>query len=60
MAAVDSSRGVRLIFDGQSEASLKYYKILKTGITPAVGARVLAIRMSGTCVVLGTVGTSGS
>lgn len=60
VAAVDSSKGLQLTFDGQSEASQKFYKILKTGSTPSTGARVLVAKLSGTYVVLGQIGTSGS
>lgn len=50
--------GVQLRFDGEASARSKTYAC--AGGTPAVGARVCAAPISGTYIVLGTVGGSGS
>ena len=57
--AVDEDEGLTLIFDGDSSASLKKYKMLMNGKTPAAGDRVAAVKHSGTYIVLGVIGTNG-
>ena len=42
--------GITLIFDGQTEASMKKYKH-QTAITFSAGQRVKVIKMSGTYIV---------
>lgn len=58
VADVDADAGLQLIFDGETAASQKYYKVLETGITPEIGDRVAAMKTSGSYIVLGTI--SGS
>lgn len=57
LATVDSgnSSGVTLVFDGQSSASQKRYRILQTGAILYAGDRVVVMKHSGTYVVLGAV-----
>lgn len=51
-----SSEGVLLRFDGADSASSKRYKCLNLGRgSPSSGMRVLVLKMSGTCVVLGSI-----
>lgn len=57
--AVDEDEGLTLIFDGDSSASQKKYKMLMNGKTPAAGDRVAAVKHSGTYIVLGVIGTNG-
>ena len=58
VANVNSS-GVTLILDGESEASTKRYKYMTSGYAePAAGDRVVVMKMSGTYVVLGRIGSS--
>ena len=58
VSSVNSS-GTKLIFDGQTAASQKRYKILGTGLPPAVGDRVVVMKHSGTYVVLGKITSNG-
>ena len=57
--AVDEDEGLTLIFDGDSSASQKKYKMLMNGKTPEIGDRVAAVKHSGTYIVLGAIGTNG-
>lgn len=58
VANVNSS-GLTLILDGESEASTKRYKYMTSGYAdPAAGDRVVVMKMSGTFVVLGRIGSS--
>ena len=50
-----SSDGVKILFDGQSEATEKRYKQLNTGITLATDDRIVAMKISGSYVVLGRI-----
>lgn len=59
VSSVDSS-GVKLIFDGQTAASQKKYKLLKTGSQLSANDRVICMKMSGTYVVLGAITADGS
>lgn len=61
LATVDSANnnGVTLIFDGQTEATTKRYKIMATGSQIAAGHRVVVMKHSGTYVVLGRLSTNG-
>lgn len=52
--------GLRLIFDGQTEATQKSYKQLASYSSPTEGDRVVVMKMSGTCIVMGVIGNSGS
>lgn len=54
-AANVSSEGVRILFDGQTEATEKRYKILNTGVQVASGDRVIVAKISGSYVVLGKI-----
>lgn len=45
--------GVRVQFDGESVSSTKYYPYMGTGITLAVGDRVIMVRIKGSYAVLG-------
>ena len=54
-----SSSGVRLLFAGESSATSKYYKCLDSA-NVSTGDRVVAMKQSGTYIVLGTIGRSGS
>ena len=56
VSAVDTSHGLALLFDGQTTPSQKSYKMLLNGSTPAVGDRVMAVKHSGTYIVLGVIG----
>lgn len=47
--------GVQLIFDGETAAAQKHYQVLQS-YKPKVGDRVYLVRVSGTAVVLGSVG----
>lgn len=53
------SSGVKLLFAGESTAADKYYKCLGSANVSA-GDRVVAMKQSGTYVVLGVIGGSGS
>ena len=50
-----TNTGIRVKLDGQNEAMTKGFKMLKTGSTPDVGARVLVLKQSGTYIVLGAI-----
>ena len=54
-----SSGRLQLIFDGDTAPSQKRYQKLATYDSPAVGDRVLAVKMSGTYVVIGTLTDNG-
>lgn len=57
VATVSGPEGLTLIPDGQDEAIPKKYKVLTAGTAPpAVGDRVVVMRHSGTCVILGSIG----
>ena len=58
--ATVSNSGVTLLFDGQSTASTKKYKMILSGATPEVGDRVAAVKHSGTYLVLGVIGTAST
>ena len=53
-----SEDGVTIIPDGQSEATQKSFKVLCTGDPVSSGDRVVVMRNSGTCIVLGKIGTA--
>lgn len=53
-AASSSSGKVRILFDGESEAGSKTYKIMN-GSSISSGARILVLKISGTYVVLGKI-----
>lgn len=53
--------GLSLIPDAQAEATQKHYKYLSSAYpSPAVGDRVVVMKMSGTYVVMGALGGSAS
>lgn len=53
--------GLSLIPDDQTEATQKHYKFLASAYpAPAAGDRVVVMKMSGTYVVMGALGGSGS
>lgn len=52
-----TAAGTTLQLDGQAEASTKRYKQLKTGNTIKIGDRVLVLSISGTYLIIGTIGT---
>lgn len=54
-----SSSGVKLLFAGETTAANKYYKCLSSA-NVSQGQRVVAMKQSGTYVVLGSIGGSGS
>ena len=58
VASVSSTDGVTIIPDGQTEAVPKYYKILTGSGTLAAENRVVVMRHSGTCIILGKIGTA--
>ena len=58
VASVSSTDGVTIIPDGQTEAVPKYYKILTGSGTLAAEDRVVVMRPSGTCIILGKIGTA--
>lgn len=53
-----SSAGVEITLDGQTEPMQKRYRQLLTGHTIATGARVMAVKISGSYVVLGEIGNA--
>lgn len=57
VASVTAADGVSIIPDGQTEPVPKKYKILLTCAVPAAGERVVVMKHSGTCVILGAIGT---
>ena len=56
VASVSGPEGLTIIPDGQTEAVPKKYKMLVSGAAPNVGDRVVVMRHSGTCVILGAIG----
>lgn len=58
--SVSTTEGVTIIPDGQSEAVPKKYKCLTGAGLLAEGDRVVVMKHSGTCVVLGKIGIPGS
>ena len=60
VASVDLAAGVTIIPDGDTAATTKKYKILTSGNSLlAAGDRVVVMRHSGTCIILGKIGTPG-
>ena len=55
VVAYDTTKGVRIQLDGEETAGSKYYKTRK-GLITAVGERIVLAPISGSYVVLGTVG----
>lgn len=49
-----SASGVTIVFDGQTTATAKSYKRLAS-YSPAPGDRILAVKISGSYVVLGKI-----
>ena len=47
--------GVKVKFDGEENASDKYYPILQP-YAPQIGDRVLSLKLSGSIIVLGAIG----
>jgi len=54
-----TNSGLRILVDGETEATSKVYKQLLTEHYLAVGDRVIAMLQNGTYVVLGTIGVQG-
>ena len=54
-----TTSGLRILVDGETEATSKVYKQLITEHYLAVGDRVIAMLQNGTYVVLGTIGVQG-
>ena len=52
-----TGEGIELTLDGQTEPMQKKYRQLITGQALQEGARVLAVKISGTYVILGEIGT---
>lgn len=50
-----NSSGVQITLDGETTPMTKRYKQLKTGQTLSSGARVVAVKISGTFIVLGAI-----
>lgn len=57
--SVDSG-GLRLILKNQSDPTQKKYKKLSSYESPQIGDRVVLMKMSGTYVVLGSIGGTGA
>ena len=57
VSAVDASEGLQLIFDGETTASQKHYKMLVNGSMPEVGDRVALLKTAGSYIVLGKIST---
>ena len=53
-----SSAGVEITLDDQTEPMQKRYRQLLTGHTISPGARVMAVKISGSYVVLGEIGNA--
>ena len=54
-----TNNGLTMILDGESEATQKKYKYMTSAYPdPSVGDRVVVMRLSGTYVVLGKIGSS--
>ena len=60
LASVSTSEGVTIIPDGQATAIPKKYKCLTGAGMLTAGDRVVVMKHSGTCVVLGKIGIPGS
>lgn len=60
VASVSSTDGVTIIPDGQTTAIPKKYKCLTGAGMLTAGDRVVVMKHSGTCVVLGKIGIPGS
>ena len=60
LASVSTSEGVTIIPDGQTTAIPKKYKCLTGAGMLTAGDRVVVMKHSGTCVVLGKIGIPGS
>ena len=54
-----NSNGATLIFDGQTAATTKRYKVMVTGSYMGNGDRVVVMKHSGTYVILGEISYSG-
>lgn len=54
--ATADSNGITFIPDGQTAATQKRYKMIASGPMPVEGDRVVVMKHSGTCVVLGIIG----
>lgn len=54
--ATADSNGITFIPDGQTAATQKKYKMIASGPMPVEGDRVVVMKHSGTCVVLGIIG----
>ena len=50
-----NSSGVEFTLDGEAEPMTKRYKQLNTGQTLSSGARIVAVKLSGTFIVLGAI-----
>lgn len=50
-----TAAGVTIRLDGENEALQKRYKVISNGVTLAAGNRVLAVKMSGTYIVIGKI-----
>lgn len=59
LASVSTTEGVTIIPDGQDEAVPKKYKCLAGSGLLSSGDRVVVMKHSGTCVVLGKIGMPG-
>lgn len=59
-AADVSSSGVKILFDGQSEATEKRYKQINTGAALQAGDRIAVMKISGSYVVLGRISYENS
>ncbi|MBQ1235461.1 MAG: hypothetical protein IIX72_00640 [Oscillospiraceae bacterium] len=55
VSEIDLEKGIKIIVDGQSQASEKYYKCRK-GLTLSVGDRVKVAKISGTFVIEYSIG----
>lgn len=55
VAEYSATNGARLLFPGETEAQSKFYKCLDSAAALSAGARVVAMKQSGTYIVLGTV-----
>lgn len=60
LASVSTSEGVTIIPDGQTTSIPKKYKCLTGAGMLTAGDRVVVMKHSGTCVVLGKIGIPGS
>lgn len=60
IAADVSNDGVSILFDGMSTATEKRYKQLDTGAKINTGDRIIAMKVSGSYVVLGGISAAGS